>query len=170
MFKSDHIFIRLWAYFFAHNLPHQHGGVRPLSMRSTPHSVGMPDRQNTAVRLPRVFIALCGGKHKSCSRRGSASRFFRTLSSTVPGGSRDKATTLILCKHLHLFNSAKLSARWPLTLPSSRHGSTQRASLTPHSVVMPSLDERCYWLTSHWPHSAWRPSWQTHLSPWLSFS
>ena len=86
-------FLRLWAYFFARNLPHQHGGVRPLSMRGTPHSVEMQKLKYTAVRLPRVFIALCGGKHGCCSRRGSASRFFRTLSSTVPGGSRDKATT-----------------------------------------------------------------------------
>ena len=116
------------------------------------------------------FIALCGGKHGCSSRRGRTSRFFRTPTSTRTG--RFPVIRLehpILCKQLHQF-SAKLSARWPLTLPLSRHGSTQRASLTPHSVAMPSLDERCYWLTSHWPHSAWRPSWQTHLSPWLSFS
>lgn len=36
----------------------------------------------TAVRLPRVFIALCGGKHYCCSRRGRTSRFFRTPTST----------------------------------------------------------------------------------------
>lgn len=42
-------------------------------------------RQNTAVRLPRVFIALCGGKHYCCSRRGRTSRFFRTPTSTRAG-------------------------------------------------------------------------------------
>lgn len=127
-------------------------------------------RQNTAVRLPRVFLPFAVDHMRVVADEEVRAAFFVPLRQTVPGGSRDKATTLILCKHLHLFNSAKLSARWPLTLPSSRHGSTQRASLTPHSVAIPSLDERCYWLTSHWPHSAWRPSWQTRLSPWLSFS
>ena len=39
------------------------------------------------------FIALCGGKHGCCSRRGRTSRFFVPLRQTVPGGSRDKATT-----------------------------------------------------------------------------
>ena len=75
----------LWAYFFARNLPHQHGGVRPLSMRGTPHSVEMQKLKYTAVRLPRVFIALCGGKHYCSSRRGSASRFFRTPTSDRTG-------------------------------------------------------------------------------------
>ena len=59
-------------------------GASPLFMRSTPHGVEMP-RQNTAVRLPRVFIALCGGKHYCCSRRGRTSRFFRTPTSTRAG-------------------------------------------------------------------------------------
>ena len=118
--------LRLWAYFFAHNCRIK-PGARPLFMRSTPHSVEMQKLKYTAVRLPRVFIALCGGKHKSCSRRGSASRFFRTPTSTVPGGSRDKATTLILCKQLHQ-SSARLScARWASARLRSRLGSTQRA-------------------------------------------
>lgn len=34
--------------------------IATINMRSTPHGVEMP-RQNTAVRLPRVFLALCGG-------------------------------------------------------------------------------------------------------------
>ena len=41
MFKPDqHFLLRLWAYFFARNLPHRIR-ARPLFMRSTPHSVEM---------------------------------------------------------------------------------------------------------------------------------
>lgn len=73
------------------------------------------------------FLALCGGSHVSCSRRGSASRFFRTPTSTVPDGFGHKATTYILCKQLHL-SSAQLScARWASARLRSRLGSTQRA-------------------------------------------
>lgn len=42
-------------------------------------------RQNTAVRLPRVFLPFVVDSMVSCSRRGSASRFFRTPTSTRAG-------------------------------------------------------------------------------------
>lgn len=39
-------------------------------------------RQNTAVRLPRVFLPFVVDSMVSCSRRGRTSRFFRTPTST----------------------------------------------------------------------------------------
>ena len=41
MFKPNQLFFDVVGLFFAHNLPHQHEGVRPLFMWSTPHSVEM---------------------------------------------------------------------------------------------------------------------------------
>lgn len=75
------------------------------------------------------FFALCGGSHESCSRRGSASRFFRTPTSTVPGGSRDKATTLKSCKQLHYLCARLKGACWASERSRlrPRHGSGQRA-------------------------------------------
>ena len=57
------------------------------------------------------FLALSGGSHECCSRRGRTSRFFRTLSSTVPDGIGHKATTYTLCKQLHQFSAQLICAR-----------------------------------------------------------
>lgn len=126
MFKPDQNFYRLWAYFFAHNLPHQHG-VYALCLCGALHIVWRCSLKIYGGSPSTCFFALCGGSHESSSRRGSASRFFRTLSSTVPGGSRDKARTLILCKQLHQFSARLSCARWASARLRSRLGSTQRA-------------------------------------------
>lgn len=87
-----------------------HGGVRPLFMWSTPHSVEMQIKIYGG-SPSTCFFALCGGSHESSSRRGSASRFFRTLSSTAPDGFGHKARTLIICKQLHQFSAQLICAR-----------------------------------------------------------
>ena len=76
----------LWAYFFAHNLSHLHG-VRPLFMRSTPHSVEMQIDRIRRFAFHVFLLPFVAEKHCSSSRRGSASRFFRTPTSTVGGAS-----------------------------------------------------------------------------------
>lgn len=86
--------LRLWAYFFARTFPHRARG-EALCLCGALRIVWRCKLKYTAVRLPRVFIALCGGKHYCCSRRGSASRFFRTPTSTVPDGFGHKATTIV---------------------------------------------------------------------------
>ena len=58
-------------------------GASPLFMRSTPHSVEMQTEYGGSPST--CFLALCGGEHGCCSRRGSASRFFRTPTSTRAG-------------------------------------------------------------------------------------
>ena len=57
---------------------------RPLFMRSTPHDVEM-QKTEYGGSPSTCFLALCGGEHGCCSRRGSASRFFRTPTSTRAG-------------------------------------------------------------------------------------
>ena len=58
-------------------------GASPLFMRSTPHGVEMQTEYGGSPST--CFLALCGGEHGCCSRRGSASRFFRTPTSTRAG-------------------------------------------------------------------------------------
>ena len=86
--------LRLWAYFFARTFPHRARGEALCSCGAF-HIVWRCRLTEYGGSPSTCFLALCGGSHVSCSRRGSASRFFRTLSSTVPGGSRDKATTIV---------------------------------------------------------------------------
>lgn len=58
--------------------------IATISMRSTPHDVEMPETEYGG-SPSTCFLALCGGEHGCCSRRGSASRFFRTPTSTRAG-------------------------------------------------------------------------------------
>lgn len=53
-------------------------------MWSIPHGVEMPETEYGG-SPSTCFLALCGGEHGCCSRRGSASRFFRTPTSTRAG-------------------------------------------------------------------------------------
>ena len=56
MFKPDqHFLLRLWAYFFARTFPHRAWGEALCSCGAF-HIVWRCKRQNTAVRLPRVFL------------------------------------------------------------------------------------------------------------------
>lgn len=61
MFKPDQLFLMLWAYFLPIHLPHRAEGRAPFVYVEHSTLCGDADRQNTAVRLPRVFSALCGG-------------------------------------------------------------------------------------------------------------
>ena len=53
--------LRLWAYFFARTFPHRARG-EALCLCGALRIVWRCKLKYTAVRLPRVFIALCGGK------------------------------------------------------------------------------------------------------------
>nr|DAO44789.1 MAG TPA: hypothetical protein [Caudoviricetes sp.] len=79
MFKPNRHYIIVVGLFFARNFPHTQG-VRPLFMWSTPHNMEMQIKIYGG-SPSTCFLALCGGSHVSCSRRGSASRFFRTPTS-----------------------------------------------------------------------------------------
>ena len=85
MFKPNQLFLNVVGLFF---LPItcriDTRVIRPLFMRSTPHDVEMPETEYGG-SPSTCFLALCGGEHGCCSRRGSASRFFRTPTSTRAG-------------------------------------------------------------------------------------
>lgn len=102
--------LRLWAYFFARTFPHRAWGEALCSCGAF-HIVWRCRLTEYGGSPSTCFLALCGGSHVSCSRRGSASRFFRTLSSTAPDGFGHKATTYTLCKQLHQFSAQLICAR-----------------------------------------------------------
>lgn len=84
--------------------------IATIYMWSIPHLCGYAKTEYGG-SPSTCFFALCGGSHVCCSRRGSASRFFRTPTSTVPDGFGDKATTYMICKQLHQFSAQLICAR-----------------------------------------------------------
>ena len=76
--------LRLWAYFFARTFPHRAWGEALCSCGAF-HIVWRCRLTEYGGSPSTCFLALCGGSHVSCSRRGSASRFFRTPTSTRTG-------------------------------------------------------------------------------------
>ena len=100
--------------------------IATIYMWSIPHCVEM-QKTEYGGSPSTCFFALCGGSHVCCSRRGSASRFFRTLSSTVPDGFGHKATTYMICKQLHQFSAQLSCALWASARLLSKLGSKERA-------------------------------------------
>ena len=110
MSKPDQHFYKVVGLFFCPYLSALSRGNRPLFMWSIPHLCGYAKTEYGG-SPSTCFFALCGGSHVCCSRRGSASRFFRTPTSTVPDGFGDKATTYMICKQLHQFSAQLICAR-----------------------------------------------------------
>ena len=94
MFKPNQLFLNVVGLFFLPITCRIGTRVfRPLFMRSTPHDVEMPETEYGG-SPSTCFLALCGGEHGCCSRRGSASRIFVPLRQPAPERfSGNKATT-----------------------------------------------------------------------------
>lgn len=73
--------LRLWAYFFAQNLAALSWGCA-LSPCGAFHILCGYAKTEYGGSPSTCFLALSGGSHECCSRRGRTSRFFRTPTST----------------------------------------------------------------------------------------
>jgi hypothetical protein len=101
--------------------------VRPLFMWSIPHCVEMQTDRIRRFAFHVFFQPFVVDNMRVLADEEVRAAFFVPLRQTVPGGSRDKAKTLILCKQLHQFSAQLSCARWASARLRSRLGSTQRA-------------------------------------------
>ena len=87
----------LWAYFFAHNCRIDTEGRAPFVYVEHSTLCGDADRQNTAVRLPRVFLPFVVDNMRVLADEEVRAAFFVPLRQPVPKRfSGNKAKTLII--------------------------------------------------------------------------
>lgn len=88
MFKPNQLFFDVGAYFFAHNCRIDTEGRAPFVYVEHSTLCGDADRQNTAVRLPRVFLPFVVDNMRVLADEEVRAAFFVPLRQPVPGGSR----------------------------------------------------------------------------------
>lgn len=87
----------LWAYFFAHNCRIDTEGRAPFVYVEHSTLCGDADRQNTAVRLPRVFLPFVVDNMRVLADEEGRAAFFVPLRQPAPERfSGNKAKTLII--------------------------------------------------------------------------
>lgn len=88
MFKPNQLFFDVVGLFFAHNCRIDTEGRAPFVYVEHSTLCGDADRQNTAVRLPRVFLPFVVDNMRVLADEEVRAAFFVPLRQPVPGGSR----------------------------------------------------------------------------------